>query len=655
MSIKIRMYVILAIALAGLGAVLIVNLLGMGMIEEAEKVEILAVKAEVLTLQSRREEKDFLSRKDLKYAKAVEKLVASNKNILDSIADHDPDFADQVNQAKELLVKYGDTFAKVVEGVVTMGLSEKEGLTGNLRESIHEAESIIKDQNNDSLMAAMLMLRRREKDFMLRGDIEYLAKFKKDMATMVNKVKFSAFDPGLQDKMLTLLQHYEKSFEDYVVQQQEVRKDMKIFTDNVRNLEPLIDSIADTAAVKLQSTSEKVKLIVVIIEIVVALVLLVVVYFVIRSILGPMHVLQMYSRAVADGKTEECDDAGFPSELVLLHDDIASMVTHLQESMAEAESKSKEAGVQAAKASEALKEARDKEDHITNMMAVMRGAADQASNIADRLSSSASQLAEGTNEIRHGSEIQSQRIAETATAMEEMNATVIDVARNSGEAAESADKGRNQAQAGQNEVSGTIEAISDIKSSNMELSEVMTDLAQKAESIGHVMGVISDIADQTNLLALNAAIEAARAGEAGRGFAVVADEVRKLAEKTMAATSEVGQAISGIQDSVRSTVDKREATESALERTIDRAQKAGEILGEIVSIVDHSTSMAHGIAAAAEEQSASSEEITRTIDDINRISRETSEGVARSAEAIQEVASLAEELVGIIERLKEAQ
>jgi methyl-accepting chemotaxis protein len=159
-----------------------------------------------------------------------------------------------------------------------------------------------------------------------------------------------------------------------------------------------------------------------------------------------------------------------------------------------------------------------------------------------------------------------------------------------------------------------------------------------------VLTVITDIADQTNLLALNAAIEAARAGDAGRGFAVVADEVRKLAEKTMTATKEVEQAVGAIQGGAREAIGATEQAVDEIARTTEKANQSGERLREIQSIVESTAGQVQSIAAAAEEQSASSEEITQAVDDMNRISNETAQGMSASAEAVDELGRLAARL-----------
>jgi methyl-accepting chemotaxis protein len=244
-------------------------------------------------------------------------------------------------------------------------------------------------------------------------------------------------------------------------------------------------------------------------------------------------------------------------------------------------------------------------------------------------------------------------MGETAAAMEEMTATVFEVAKNASRAADTAEKAKQQAQAGSGVVSRVVGGIQEVQHSALELKTNMTVLGKQAEGIGQVMNVISDIADQTNLLALNAAIEAARAGEAGRGFAVVADEVRKLAEKTMSATKEVGDAIRGIQDGTRKNITSVEQAVEQISSATGLANDSGAALREIVSLVDLTTDQVRSIATASEQQSAASEEINRSIEDVSRISSETSEAMRQSAQAVSEMAHQSQVLKQLIGRMRE--
>jgi len=180
----------------------------------------------------------------------------------------------------------------------------------------------------------------------------------------------------------------------------------------------------------------------------------------------------------------------------------------------------------------------------------------------------------------------------------------------------------------------------------------MATLGKQAEGIGQIMAVISDIADQTNLLALNAAIEAARAGEAGRGFAVVADEVRKLAEKTMTATKEVGDAITGIQTGTRKNMDNVDRSVAAIGEATALANQSGGSLNAIVTLVEQTSDQVRSIAAASEQQSAASDEINRSIEEVSVISNETADAMAQGAQAVAELAKQSQELKALIAEMR---
>jgi methyl-accepting chemotaxis protein len=286
--------------------------------------------------------------------------------------------------------------------------------------------------------------------------------------------------------------------------------------------------------------------------------------------------------------------------------------------------------------------------HERTMLAV----ADKATEIADRVAASAEELAAQVEQVAKGAEMQRDRVHSTASAMTEMNATVLEVARSAGEASEQSEGTRAKAQLGAELVNKVTTAINEVDVVGQHLQANMQELGKQAESIGNVMNVISDIADQTNLLALNAAIEAARAGEAGRGFAVVADEVRKLAEKTMHATQEVGASINAVQQSARVNIDEVGKAVTNVAEANRLASSSGEALQEIVSLAAANSAVVASIATAAEEQSATSEEINQSIEEVNKIVAETSDGMVQSSSAVHELARMATELHRVMEGLK---
>ena len=274
-------------------------------------------------------------------------------------------------------------------------------------------------------------------------------------------------------------------------------------------------------------------------------------------------------------------------------------------------------------------------------------------DIVAHLSTAAEQLSAQIAQADSGAGQTALRMGETATAMSEMNATVLDVASNAGEASGATRDMYARAREGATIVDDVVQRMKVLHTNANRVRDDMENLDQQAEGIGNVLTTISDIADQTNLLALNAAIEAARAGDAGRGFAVVADEVRKLAEKTMQATGEVGSAIAGIQRSARTSRDNVHMAVGAIAENTDLATQSGASLHTILQVAESAADKVRAIATAAEQQSATSEEINKAIDGATRITGELSTAMNEASAAVADLARQAAQLRQVIDRMRQ--
>lgn len=371
------------------------------------------------------------------------------------------------------------------------------------------------------------------------------------------------------------------------------------------------------------------------------------------SIVSPLFRIRNFAQAVAGGDLDVEPEGTFAAELGVVKNAIATMVNNLKAKMTEAEQQKDEAQKAKGQAETAMGEAQQQEAKANKLLTKMQRIAGEASLIAEQVTSAADELSSQADQVSQGAEVQRDRTGQTATAMEEMNATVLEVAQNSASSATSAQQAKEKAQEGARIVRDATAAISEVHELTVTLKQSMGELGEQTTDIGQIMNVIEDIADQTNLLALNAAIEAARAGEAGRGFAVVADEVRKLAEKTMDATKEVGNAIQTIQAGASANIKRVDTAATAVEKATELAAQSGESLEMIVEFADETSGQVQSIATAAEEQSAASEEINHAVDDINMIASETAEGMNQSAEAITELARLSSQLRTLIDEMNE--
>ncbi|WP_246545737.1 methyl-accepting chemotaxis protein [Pelotalea chapellei] len=267
------------------------------------------------------------------------------------------------------------------------------------------------------------------------------------------------------------------------------------------------------------------------------------------------------------------------------------------------------------------------------------------SSAAIQMHSTAGQMATSTEEL-------AAQASTIATACEEMSATSTEIARNCHNAANDSAKANEAAEMGARVVDETVNVMSRIADRVRDTAQTVETLGSRSDQIGEIIGTIEDIADQTNLLALNAAIEAARAGEQGRGFAVVADEVRALAERTTRATKEIGAMIKSIQTETKSAVTAMDEGVRQVEQGTAEAAKSGDALRHILDQIASVTNQVNQIAVAAEEQTATTMEINNNIQQITEVAHITSTSSHEEADAANQLARLAEDLKEMVEQFR---
>lgn len=278
---------------------------------------------------------------------------------------------------------------------------------------------------------------------------------------------------------------------------------------------------------------------------------------------------------------------------------------------------------------------------LTQVIEHLRGILHSIAEAANTVNSSANELSSFTQATNKRMQQQQAETEQTATAMNEMTATVAEVAQSASAAADSAKDADTYAANGNNIVMQSISSMSQLSDQIQKTAQVIGFLSNESQNIGRVLDVIKSIAEQTNLLALNAAIEAARAGEQGRGFAVVADEVRTLAQRTQKSTQEIEAMIATLQQGVKEAVNAMEIGINQVDDANDKANQAGQALKEIVSSVDSITELNTHIATAAEEQSSVAESINRSIIAISDIAEHSTASAAELSESVVNLTKLA--------------
>ncbi len=291
-------------------------------------------------------------------------------------------------------------------------------------------------------------------------------------------------------------------------------------------------------------------------------------------------------------------------------------------------------------------------DAFNRFVRSMRDLVSQVSESVHSVGSSAEELATTAEHTSASIKNQQLETSQIATAMTEMSSTVHEVAQNTAETAKSAETAEKQAEQGQRVVSGAVASISGLVSEVQAASEIVQRVDADTSRIGTVLDVIRGIAEQTNLLALNAAIEAARAGEQGRGFAVVADEVRSLARRTQESTEEIHDMIESLQGSVGDTVRAMETSADRAQESQEQADRVREVLQEITQSMDTISKMSAQIATAAEQQSHVAEDINKSVANISQVAEQTAADAVKTSSSSSALAGHADSLVKLVGRFK---
>ncbi len=586
---------------------------------QLESLAIEAQQAEVEMLTLRRHEKDFLARLDPEYISGFQQTQASlisridqmviemEKQGLDSTPAEDLGF-----YVSDYAIVFGDIYALQKE----IGLTPTDGLYGALRASVHNIEEKLNSFDEDTLLKHMLMLRRHEKDFMLRLDMKYVSRFNDQVQSFKAALNDSFLPAATQAEINTLLDHYQRDFLALVEGYQKKGLDndsgllgeMRTIIHQSQEALNQLDTLMKTSV---PATIQRYELWILAISIVLGIAIIWLIMAISRSIIQPLQQLSDTMHEVADTKNLSIRVP------VDGKDEIAAMA-----------------------------------QSFNGMTGAFQKLIENVLASAQTVSAAAEQLAVVSQQSREGVINQQSSSEQVATAMNEMTATVQEVARYAAQAANASKTSDEETVKGKIVVQKTVAGIKQLALQSSNNAEAIKNLQLESDNIGTVLTVIQEIAEQTNLLALNAAIEAARAGESGRGFAVVADEVRTLAQRSQQSTEEIKTIIERLQSGANHCVEVMLSGKEQVESTVSQVEEAGESLDIIAEKVRSILDMNTHIASAAEEQSAVAEDINRNISHIAQVAEENADSTSQTTETSHSLARLAADLQRLISQFK---
>jgi len=573
-------------------------------------------------LMLRRNEKDFLARLDLKYEQKFSDnlaiLLANTDKLHEATTDVGLD-AEPIKDMQSAFIRYGEIFTTLITTQKAIGLNPKDGYYGALRGAVHQAEKEIGALGDQQLRADMLQLRRNEKDFMLRLDAKYVDKFTKSMGIFNDNLTKSNHSESQKLSIKTAMKSYQDNFSKLVdgMNQKGLNSKSGIIGElrsSIHDAESLIAStstvLKETIKTKIGSKEEM------------ALVKNTVSVVLVFLIIGLLYWL---SKGILDSVKNISNVIRYSS----LHKDLSVRVdTKVRD----------ELGETGAAFNEMLESFQSTIGEVSNASLQMAAAAEELSSVTSQTNQNVIQQKTETKVL--------------VDAIEDMVNAALQVAENSILAAENSSKTTTESTEGREVINSAVATISSLAKSIQHASSAIERVEQDGEKIGTVLDVIRGIAEQTNLLALNAAIEAARAGEQGRGFAVVADEVRTLAGRTQESTQEIQTMIESLQAGTKEAVSLMDESSTLTNDSVEKTSAADKSFIQIAESIEHISELNGQISDSAKAQASTSKEVNRHVASITEITAHTELGAKETSQASGDLAKIASQLQVLVNEFK---
>ena len=569
-----------------------------------ERADIMAESAaiEANLLLARQDEKNFLLRGDREY---VEAAIANTERASVQAADlkarlKEADDHDRIDRIRGGIQEYDQQIRELAnvrtardERLTDLELAVR-GVIGGF--SAHD--------NLYATNAAIQQMRRSEGVFLVENDEAAVKAFRAAGEQAARTLNSSFLDAETKKTLSGLLTGYIDAFNAVVEAEDQTQALQERMITTARQTLSTAIELQETQREKMDAEQTTASVLILSVVLIIVVLGVIIAWWLTRNIARPIRQAVALANRVADGDLQETVSSDRGDELGQLLTALGTMVTKLAE--------------------------------------LVRHINASATNIA----SAAEELSTVTAETSQGVTDQRDQTDQVATAMNEMVATVNDVARSAEEAFNAANMANQKAAAGESAVEETLSYVNELASQAEKTAALLLGLQKDSENIATVLDVIKSVAEQTNLLALNAAIEAARAGEQGRGFAVVADEVRSLAQRTQSSASEIETLISNLVNSTEQSVATMERGTELAGQTLESAQSTGATIREIAEAVGHISQFNSQIATAAEQQTSVAEDINRNVTQIRDVSDQSATASEQISTSSQELARLGEDLSG---------